>query len=128
MARPTTWSKELEEKAWEYVDGGWLDHGNKVPMVVGLCSYIERSQTVIYDWAKDEGKQFADIVKAIGEKQQEVLFDKSLIGDYNASMSKLMLTKHGYSDKVDSDLTSGGKPVKNEWHIHPTAPRKDAES
>jgi len=128
MARPTTWSKELEEKAWEYINGGWQDAGDKVPMVVGLCSYIERSKAIIYDWATQPDKQFSDIVKAIGEKQEEVLFNKSLIGEYNSTMSKLMLTKHGYSDKVDTDLTSGGKPVKNEWHIHPTSPRKDADS
>ncbi len=117
--RPTTWTKEIQDKAWEYANGGWETQGDAVPMVVGLCSYIGRSQTSIYKWAKDEDKQFADIVKDIGEKQQQELFNHSLRGDYNASMAKLMLTKHGYSDKVDSDVTSGGKHVKNEWHIHP---------
>ena len=43
--RPTSWSAELEVKAWEYVDGGWIEAGHAVPMVVGLCSFIERSKT-----------------------------------------------------------------------------------
>jgi len=126
--RPTIWSEEVEAKAWEYIQGGWQSQGDAVPMVVGLCLYIDRSQTVIYEWAKHEDKQFQDIVKAIGESQQVELFNKSLKGEYNASMAKLMLTKHGYSDKVDSDVTSGGKPIANEWHIHPVSAVKDGDS
>ena len=126
--RPTAWSEELEVKAWEYVDGGWIEAGHAVPMVVGLCSFIERSSSVVYQWEKDENKQFMDILKAIKEKQCLELFNKSLTGDYNATMSKLMLTKHGYSDKLDSDVTSGGKPIKNDWHIHPVTANKDGSS
>ena len=97
-------------------------------MVVGLCSFIERSKSIIYDWEKDETKQFSDILKAIKEIQCLELFNKSLTGDYNATMSKLMLTKHGYSDKLDSDVTSGGKAIKNDWHIHPVTANKDGSS
>ena len=33
-----------------------------------------------------------------------------------------------YGDKVQTDITSGGKPIKNEWHIHPTSVKaEDAE-
>ena len=126
--RPTSWSKELEDKAWEYVNGGWREAGHAVPMVVGLCVYIERSKSIIYDWEKDESKQFSDILKEIKSAQELELFNKSLTGDYNPTMSKLLLTKHGYSDKVDSDVTSGGKTIKNEWHIHPITANKDGSS
>lgn len=126
--RPTSWSLELEEKAWEYVNGGWRDVEHAVPMVVGLCSFIDRSSTAVYEWEKDEDKEFKDIVKAIKEAQHLELFNKSLTGEYNASMSKLMLTKHGYSDKIDNDVTTGGKPIKNEWHIHPVTADKDGSS
>jgi hypothetical protein len=36
--------------------------------------------------------------------------------------SKLKPKKYG--DKIQTDITSGGKPIKNEWHLHPvtTAP------
>lgn len=126
--RPTSWSKELEEKAWEYAGGAWREEGHAVPMVVGLCAFIERSSSVVYEWEKHEDKQFMDILKAIKDAQLLELFNKSLKGDYNPTMSKLMLTKHGYSDKMDSDITSGGKPVKNEWHIHPVTANKDGAS
>lgn len=41
-----------------------------------------------------------------------------------ATMGKAKL--HGLiTDKVKTDLTSGGKPIKNEWHMHPTTNGKD---
>lgn len=126
--RPTSWSKELEEKAWEYINGQWKEEGHAVPMVVGLCSFIDRSSSVVYEWEKHDDKQFMDILKAIKDIQHLELFNKSLTGEYNSTMSKLMLTKHGYSDKIDNDVTTGGKPIKNEWHIHPVTADKDGSS
>ena len=118
--RPTSWSEELEDKAWEYVNGGWQEQGDAVPMVVGLCCYIDRSKSIIYDWAKDERKKFSDIIGKIAELQESVTFNKSLTGEYNATMAKLLLTKHGYSDKVDSELTGpngGAIKTDNTWTI-----------
>ncbi len=41
-----------------------------------------------------------------------------------ATMGKAKL--HGLiTDKTKTDITSGGKPVKNEWHIHPVTNAKD---
>ena len=104
--RPTSYSTEIQDKAWEYVNGGWQDQGDAVPMVVGLCQYIERSRAVIYDWAKDETKQFSDIFAEIKQKQELVVFSRSLKGEYNSTMAKLMLTKHGYSDKQETTNTN----------------------
>jgi hypothetical protein len=40
------------------------------------------------------------------------------MGDYNASISKLMLTKHGYSDKVESEISGpGGGPLVSEVRL-----------
>lgn len=107
--RPTTWSEELEVKAWEYVNGGWQTQGDAVPMVVGLCAYIGRSQTSVYDWEKHEDKQFSDILCQIKEVQHLEVFSKALKGEYNSTMAKLMLTKHGYSDRQDVDVNSNVK-------------------
>ena len=37
------------------------------------------------------------------------LIAKGLKGEFNASITKLMLTKHGYTDK--QDVTTGGKEL-----------------
>jgi len=50
-----------------------------------------------------------------------VLLHKGLNSEFNATIVKLALSNHGYSEKTSTDVTSGGQPIKNEWHIHPTA-------
>ena len=32
-----------------------------------------------------------------------------------------------YGEKVQQDITSGGKPIKNEWHLHPVTTNKDGK-
>ena len=42
-----------------------------------------------------------------------MLANSGLKGDTNASITKLLLTKHGYSDKVENALTGAdGGPVQ----------------
>ena len=125
--RPTTWSIALEEKAMEYINGGWEIEGHSIPSVVGLCSYIERSRSVVYEWAEDESRGFADILSKLKEIQLLNLMNKGLTSEFNSTITKLILTKHGFSDKVDTDVTSGGKPVQNEWHIHPVTSGDNAK-
>lgn len=101
--RPTTWSKALEKKAWDYVNGGWQEVGHVFPSAVGLCSYLNRSKTRIYEWAKDEDKQFRDILSKINQEQEIVAWNRGMVGDYNANLVKLLLGKHGYSDKLETE-------------------------
>jgi hypothetical protein len=110
--RPTEWSEELETKAWLYVEEYSDIHGHAFPSVVGLCKVIERGKSTIYDWVRDKKGQFSDIVEAINEEQELVTFNKSMTGDYNSTMAKLLLTKHGYSDKQDNTHSGGDKPIE----------------
>jgi len=104
--RPTTYDDELLAKAWEYANGGWTDQGKIIPSVVGLCSYINRSRSIVYDWAADPEKQFSDILCTISEKQEEELILNGLDSTFNSTIAKLMLTKHGYTDKIDTNQNS----------------------
>lgn len=122
MARPTLWSEELETEAWQYITD-YEGHGHAFPSVVGLCAVIERSKSSVYEWAQDESKGFSDILEAIKEAQELVAWNKGLNGDYNASLVKLLLGKHGYSDKVESELSgpNGGPIPVNAWAINPVS-------
>lgn len=111
--RPTVWSEEIDALAWKYInEDGWRDQGDAVPMVVGLCKYINVARSTVYDWDSAEGHSFSDILDRIQEVQELVVFSESLKGNYNATMAKLLLTKHGYSDKqeiehgVNTDLAA----------------------
>ena len=105
--RPTLYSDEIVQQAWDYVDN-YADHGHAVPSVVGLCKVLNRGKSTLYDWAQDPEKEISDILAAINENQELVTFNKALCGEYNASIAKLLLGKHGYHDKQDTN--HGGQP------------------
>lgn len=113
--RPTTWSKALEKKAWEYANGEWQEVGHVFPSLVGLCSYLNRPKSTIYDWAKHEDKQFSDILAKINQEQEIVAWNRGMVGDYNANLVKLLLGKHGYHDKQDQTLSGpDGESIKTD--------------
>ena len=43
--------------------------------------------------------------------QASQLIQNGLVNNYNATITKLMLTKHGYRDKQEVDHTTDGKPI-----------------
>ena len=100
--RPTTCSIEFQDKAWDYVNGGWEYAGHAFPSVVGLCDVLNVAKSTLYQWEKREEFEFADILRAIHSKQELVAFNKGITGEYNATIVKLLLGKHGYSDKQEN--------------------------
>lgn len=106
VGRPPEYKPEILEKAREYLTMEDLE----LPSVAGLALYIGVARSTVYKWATEEDKQeFSDIVERLLAEQEKSLFTKGLKGEYNPTITKLMLTKHGYSDK--QDLTSGEKPL-----------------
>lgn len=108
--RPSYYSDETVRKAKEYLTT-YAELGHAVPSVAGLSLFLERSRSTIYEWASDSEKQeFSDILDKINATQEEVALSKGLKGDYNANLVKLLLGKHGYSDKVEtqSNVTFDG--------------------
>ena len=123
--RPTDYTPELVEKAWAYANGGWAEVGDPVPSVAGLACEIGISRETCHAWAKDEAKEFSDILKAIAKSQERQLVRGGLSNAFNSSITKMMMTKHEYSDRVETDHTSSDgsmtpnivvkmEPVKND--------------
>jgi len=101
MARPTKYTKALLEKASEYLDN-YQEQGDLIPSHVGLFLYLGISKTCAYDWAKEEDKkEFSAILEVIMLKQQKVLIDGGLSNAMNSAIVKLVLGKHGFSDKQE---------------------------
>ena len=110
--RPTSYTKKLVKAAWDYVNDGWIAAGDKVPTVAGLACEIGVHRDTCHEWAQDDSKQFSDILQAIAQKQERELVNNGLTGDFVAPITKMMLTKHGYSDKVEQDHTSSDGSMK----------------
>lgn len=104
--RPTLYTPKLVKAAWDYVNGGWITAGDKVPTVAGLACEIGVHRDTCHEWAKDDSKKFSDILQEIAQKQERELVNNGLTGDFVAPITKMMLTKHGYSDRVEQHLTS----------------------
>ena len=105
--RPVEWTPELEERAWDYVEN-YESYGDPFPSMVGLCGTINRARSTIYKWCDDPEKDFSDIARAIHEKQERILCNKGVLSEFNPSITKLLLTKHGYSDRQELTGADGG--------------------
>lgn len=65
------------------------------------------SRKTLYNWA-DQNDDFLHIFELILSEQEKTLVKYGLEGKFNSTITKLMLTKHGYHDKQETDITSGG--------------------
>jgi len=112
--RPSDYTPEIVKKAWYYVDGGWEKVGDPVPSVAGLACEIGIRRETCHAWAKDQTKEFSNILSAIAEKQERQLLRGGLSNAFNASITKMMMTKHGYSDAMKNEHTGadGGAIVQ----------------
>ncbi|MGJ8516633.1 terminase small subunit [Carnimonas bestiolae] len=104
--RPTKVAVPLRTaKAKKYLAGDYEKAGHAVPSVAGLSRYMGVDRSTIYAWG-EEDRDFSYILEAILAEQEQLLISKGLRNEYNASLVKLMLGKHGYSEKAEVDNTS----------------------
>ena len=123
--RPTIYTIEHNVKALEYLNGGYkgelIDASNKelgytgepYPTIAGLSLYLGISRMTVYAWQEDEDKaEFSYIVESLMSTQEVKLTRGGILGEFNPTITKLALTKHGYSDKQDNTHTgSNGGPI-----------------
>ena len=116
--RPTKYTEELLEKAEKYIDS-FEDYEHAFPSHIGLAEVLDISTETLYQWEKDpEKKVFSDMLGKIKQKQHNIAWSRGMTGEYNANLVKLLLTKHGYSDKNEHELYGkGGGPIQQEHGI-----------
>ena len=112
--RPTKCTPELLEKTRHYIDN-YESYGDLVPSVAGLCVEIGISRETAHKWRREEEKypEFAGMLMEMLSVQERKLLSGGLGGHMNSNITKLMLCKHGYSDKQETAITGAdGGPVK----------------
>lgn len=92
-------------KAKEYLLGGFKDVEEVVPSIAGLACYLGKARSRVYEYGKSN-EEFKDTLEAIQSLQESLLVNKGLTGDFNATITKLMLANHGYSEKQEIDHQS----------------------
>jgi len=106
--RPTKYGPAIIKKARDYLEN-WEGTGDVVPSQVGLAIHCGIALSTAKVWAGDADKEkFSAIFGAIGDAQHRKLINGSLIGILNSTIAKVILTKHGYSDKKEITGADGG--------------------
>lgn len=109
--RPTDYTPELLARAKAYAEKATdsaLGESPKLASIAELALHLGVSRETLYAWAKEK-QEFSDILQKVMTAQEMALLDNGLHGKWNPTITKLMLTKHGYTDK--QDITSDGKAL-----------------
>lgn len=101
--RPSELTDELIDKAYDYLMGAWREAGDLIPSLSGLACYLGVCNKTIHNY-KNNNDVFLHIVSRILTIQENRLLNGGLAGEFNASITKLLLCKHGYHDKAEFDL------------------------
>tara|TARA_R110000751_G_scaffold213820_1_gene317352 strand:+ start:7663 stop:8025 length:363 start_codon:yes stop_codon:yes gene_type:complete len=104
MARPTKYTPELLALAHTYLE----TYTTAIPSHIGLAYLLNISTVTLYGWAKDKDKEeFSNILDRIMQLQYLELTSNGLNSTFNSAICKLVLGKHGLSDRVDTTSSDG---------------------
>lgn len=116
--RPTLLTQELLDRARTYL-ATCIEHYDdmgklqvELPSIEGLALFLGVGRPTIYKWKDETGEfneQFIDILEEVLASQAKRLLNQGIAGNYNSTISKLILGKHGYVDQ--KDITSDGKAL-----------------
>ncbi len=122
IGRPSLYCPEVLDAAKFYFQY-WKDMEQVVPSIEGLASYLKIGLRTIQGWAHDDDKQdFLRTLEAIKTEQALVLINQGLKSEINATIGKLMLSNHGYHDRIENaNYDMGGNAPKEQWSVsYPT--------
>ena len=97
--RPTKITPELVEQAKRYLVPSF-----DLPTIEGLALELDVSRDILYDW-EEKNDEFSYILSKLRLLQANKLIQKGVKGEYNSTIAKMMLTKHGYVEKTATDVT-----------------------
>ena len=127
--RPTSYEEDIPDRVSAYLasceDVGYEDGSGKaritvnIPSIEGLAYHLKINKDTIYEWCKIHPR-FSGVIEELKSKQARALINKGLSGEYNPTIAKVLLTKHGYRDAVDTDMTSKGESISKQ--LDPTDP------
>ena len=110
VGRPTKYNPELQAQAEHYLYH-W-DEMDAVPSRVGLCCFLGITKPTMYDWEKSF-PEFSTTLQGIDALQERVAVNKGITGEFNSTITKLVLANHGYSDKQAIDHTTAGESLRS---------------
>jgi len=118
--RPPRYNPAMQIKAENYLK----NHealGDTMPSLAGLAVYLDVCKQSLYEWAKrEDGEPFVRVLSMLKCRQERALLNGGLDGTLNATISKLVLSKHGYQEKTRTDHSitgEDGKTIDTTWNV-----------
>jgi hypothetical protein len=103
VGRPSKYTAEMQAQADSYVFN-WHET-DKIPSRVGLCCFIGIDKSTSYEWEQSY-PQFSDTLRKVDTLQEQVGLNKGITGEFNSTITKLVLANHGYSERQSLDHIS----------------------
>ncbi len=119
MARPTDYNEDILDRAKNYVSSSSDTEADKetgiskkvnLVTIEGLAYDLGINKDTIYEWCKIH-PEFSDVIDDLRSKQARELINKGLSGDYNPTIAKVLLTKHGYREGIDNTTNDKDLPT-----------------
>lgn len=108
---PTKWKPEIITKARHYLEN-YQDYGKNIPTVARLSQVLGISKDRIYVWSNQKDKkELKVILQQLKVIQEAVLLENGLSSEFNPTITKLLLTKHGYHDNPQGNQGNSGITV-----------------
>ena len=119
--QPEKYTEKHTELAEEYLKSckDSYNHLNKLqvklPSIEWLARHLSKNglhtaRSTIYNWRDSwDHKEFLDILEDILAEQAERLINSSISWEYNSNIAKLLMWKHWYTDKSESEVNMKGE-------------------
>ena len=114
MSRPTKLTEAFIQRAEDYLNC-WQEEGEAIPSIAGLALYTNVRRETLQEWMRGNTpeaasesilSQFSNITDRLSCQQELKLLTGGLSGSMNSVITKLVLSKHGYSEKQDVSHSS----------------------
>ena len=99
--RPTKYNSDMPGIARDYI-ANFKDYGDVIPQVPGLAKRCEVTVSTLYKWG-EEHPEFSEVLAELKSEQETTLLNNGLEGKFNAAITKLVLSKHGYRERTEHE-------------------------
>lgn len=111
VGKPTKLTAEVVAKGHEYLQVWALLGVELIPTAPGLALHVGVSSRSCYSWESEPDKsplheQWFEVMRQMRDQQHQLLLAGGLGGKFNSNIAKLVLTKHGYHDRVQTDVNN----------------------
>jgi hypothetical protein len=126
--RPSDYNDKTVDKVVEYLET-YRELDQVIPTIMGLARFLGVTTQTLHEWKQHEDKkEFSSVLRQLMDLQGESLINKGITGEFNSTIAKLILTKHGYHEKSQVEhMGEGGGPVRSEYVITPVKAKDEPE-